>query len=167
MKKVLVAVDLSGATVQVCNAARDLAQPLGARLIILHVVPPPPLMLEYYALSTVQVGLLERGARRRAAEKLQALAHWFGKSCPDTKVVEHAGPPVERILRTAKRVKPDYIVLGSHGHSAAFELLAGSVAHGVLMASPVPVVLVPIRPRVPATRAKPSPAEAQLLVSLR
>lgn len=167
MKKVLVAVDLSSATVQVCNAARDLAHSLGARLVILHVVPPPPLILEYYALSTVQVGLLERGARRRAAEKLQALAHWFRKSCPDTKVVEHAGPPVERILRTIRQLKPNYVVLGSHGHSAAFELLAGSVAHGVLTGSPVPVVLVPIRPRVPASRAKPSPSEAQLLVSLR
>lgn len=167
MKKILVAVDLSEATVQVCNAARALAQPLGARLLILHVVPPPPLMLEYYALSTAQGDLLERGAKRRAAQKLKALAHWFRKSCPDTKAIEHSGPPVERILRTARQLKPDYLVLGSHGHSAAFELLAGSVAHGVLMGSPVPVLLVPVRPRARSARGKPTPAEAELMVSLR
>lgn len=170
MKKILVAVDLSGATVQVCNAARDLARSLGARLLILHVVPPPPLMLEYYALSTAQGQLLERGAQRRAARKLQALGRWFEKTCPQTKVIQHAGLPVETILRTVKLTKPDYVVLGSHGHSAMFEALVGSVAHGVIRACAAPVLLVPIRERVRLAAPKarqPAYVHADLLASLR
>lgn len=152
MKKILVAVDLSEATIQVCNAARDLAQSLGARLLILHVVPPAPVVFEYYALSTFDVEGLPRAAGKRAAEKLRALGHWFQKRCPDTKVLQHTGAPVAAILRTIKLARPDYVVLGSHGHTAAFELLMGSVAHGVLRRSPVPVVLVPIRKPVRTAR---------------
>lgn len=152
MKKILVAVDLSAATVQVCNAARDLAQLIEARLLILHVVPPAPVMFEYYALSTLDVDSLPRAAGKRAAQKLRALGHWFQKRCPETRVLQHTGAPVAGILRTIKLARPDYVVLGSHGHTAAFELLMGSVAHGVVRRSPVPVVLVPIRKAARAPR---------------
>ena len=155
MKKILVAVDLSSATVQVCNAARNLAQSLGARLLILHVVPPTPVVMEYYALSAFEADALPRAAKKRAATKLRALGHWFQKRCPDTKVLQHAGPPVATILRTIKLARPDYVVMGSHGHTAAFELLMGSVAHGVVRRSPVPVVLVPIRKRARTERPFP------------
>jgi nucleotide-binding universal stress UspA family protein len=155
MKKILVAVDLSAATVQVCNVARDLAQSLGARLLILHLVPPTPVVFEYYAVSTLDLEALPRAAQKRAAEKLRALGHWFQKRCPNTTVIQHAGAPVAGILRALARTRPDFVVVGSHGHSAAFELLMGSVAHGVVRRSPVPVVLVPIRPR--ARRARPFP----------
>jgi nucleotide-binding universal stress UspA family protein len=158
MKKILVAVDLSAATVQVCNVARDLAQSLGARLLILHLVPPTPVVFEYYAASTLDLEQLPRAAKKRAAEKMRALGHWFQKRCPATKVILHDGAPVAGILRTLAQARPDFVVLGSHGHSAAFEMLLGSVAHGVVRKSPVPVVLVPIRPR--ARRARPFPVIA-------
>lgn len=160
MKKILVAVDLSAATVHVCNAARDLAQQLKARLLILHVVPPAPVIFEYYAMSTLDLDSLPRAAGKRAAQKLRALGHWFQKRCPDTKVIQHTGAPVAAILRTIKLARPDYVVLGSHGHSAAFELLMGSVAHGVVRRAPVPVVLVPIRARPTAKKRAPVFADA-------
>ena len=37
------------------------------------------------------------------------------------------------------------IVLGSHGQSALYDLLVGSVSEGVVRASKVPVLLVPAR----------------------
>lgn len=168
MKKILVAVDLSGATVQVCNVARDLAHSLGARLLILHLVPPTPLMMEYYAVSTFDLDQLPRTAKKRAAEKLRALGHWFQKRCPNTRVIQHDGPPVPGILRTIALTRPDFVVLGSHGHTAAFDLLLGSVAHGVVRKSPVPVVLVPIRKRAPAPKPKPrTVVTADAVVAIR
>ena len=164
MKKILVAVDLSAATVQVCNAARDLAQSLNARLLILHVVPPAPVVFEYYALSTLDVNSLPRAAGKRAAQKLRALGHWFQKRCPDTKVIQHTGAPVAAILRTMKLARPDYVVLGSHGHSAGFELLMGSVAQGVVRRATVPVVLVPIR-KAARTPRKPLVVASDAIVA--
>lgn len=168
MKKILVAIDLSSATVQVCNAARDLAQQLHARLVIAHIVPPAPLVMNYYAFSAVQKADLARGAKKRAAERLRALGHWFRKTCPDTRVVQHAGPIVPALLRTVRKVQPDYLVLGSHGHSAAFEMLVGSVAHGLMRAAPCPIVLVPIRPRARARRtAATARTSAEVMAALR
>ncbi len=153
MKKILVPVDLSGATVRVCNAAADLAKALGGRLVILHVVPPPPMVMsEYYAFDAGQVIGLTREGRKLAAHKLAALGRWFNKRCPATKVVMHEGDPVSVILRTAAAIRPDYIVAGSHGHTAAYDLIIGSTTHGVIRKAPCPVVLVPIN--LPARKSR-------------
>jgi nucleotide-binding universal stress UspA family protein len=144
MKKILVPVDLSGATVRVCNAAASLANALGGRLIILHVVPPPPIMIsDYYAFDAGQVVSLNRDGRKIAAHKMEALGRWFNKRCPNTRVVMHEGPAVTVILRTARQVRADYIVMGSHGHTAAYDLLIGSTTHGVMRKASCPTVIVP------------------------
>lgn len=152
MKTVLVAVDLSGATPQVCRAAEALAHANSARLLIAHVVPPVPYMMSYYDIGLRESTLLMRSTRKRAATKLQALLHWCQKRHPDTKVAQRYGPAVPGLLRLIAEAKPDYVVIGSHGHTATFELLVGSVAHGVLRKCPVPILLVPIRKR-PSPRA--------------
>lgn len=148
MKKILVPVDLSAATVQVCDAACALAQSLNAKLLLLHAVPPPPpAMGDYYAFSGPQGFELTKGAKKMAAKKLKALGHWFHKRWPETKVIQHTGPAVPIILKAARFAKPDYIVIGSHGHSTIYEMLIGSTAHGVIRKAPCPVVLVPIKKR--------------------
>lgn len=161
-KKILVPVDLSGATIQVCNAARDLALALDARLLLMHVIEPDPLVNSYYAISTFEVATIAGNTRKRTAEKMQSLGRWFQKRCPDTKVILHRGPAGPTILNTARKVRPDYIVIGSHGHTAAYEMLVGSVAHGVIRKAPCPVVMVPIAPHVrrPMTRKHEEPAVA-------
>lgn len=169
-KKILVPVDLSGATVQVCNAARDLALALDARLMILHAAEPDPMVGSYYALSTFEGATLSGNIRKRLAAKMQALGGWFHKTVPDTKVILHTGSPVPTILRFARLAHPDYIVVGSHGHTAAYEVLVGSVAHRLIRKAPCPVVVVPIspQPRRVATRATQEPKAARVeLASFR
>lgn len=145
MKKILVPVDLSGATVRVCQAAALLAKALNGRMHILHAVsPPPPVFTGYYAFTANRTQDLYRASRKRAARRLQALGHWLAKRHPGTRVVMHAGPAARVILRTARLLRPDYIVMGSHGHTAAYDLLVGSATHGVMRKAPCPVVVVPI-----------------------
>ena len=47
------------------------------------------------------------------------------------------------ILAQAKIEDADYIVMGSHGHTALYDLLVGSTTHGVLMRAGCPVVITP------------------------
>lgn len=164
-KNILVPVDLSGATVQVCNAARDLALALDARVILLHAIETDPRAGSYFALSSFEVEAIASNTRRRVAERLQALGRWFQRRVPDTKVVLHAGAVVPTIQRMAKLARPDYIVVGSHGHSAAYEMLLGSVAHALLRKAPCPVLVVPVAPRQ-TRRAKP-PRPRLTLISSR
>lgn len=154
-KKILVPVDLSGATMQVCNAARDLALALDARVLLLHAVESDPRVGSYYALSAFEAEALASNTRRRVAERLQTLGRWFKRRVPDTKTVLHSGVAVATIQRMAKLARPDYIVVGSHGHSATYEMLVGSVAHALLRKAPCPVLVVPISARQ-ARAAKPT-----------
>lgn len=145
MKTILVSVDLSAATVRVCAAAADLARAMDARLVILHAVPPlPTLPYGIDSFSAAYVVEFNRTARKAAAHKLQALQHWFNKRSPGTKMALHEGQPADIILRSARRVRADYIVLGSHGHGAMYDLVAGSTARGIIRMAPCPVVLVPV-----------------------
>ena len=54
------------------------------------------------------------------------------------------GAIAERILREAKRLATDLIVMGTHGRGAMFNLVVGSVSHAVLRDTPIPVLLVPL-----------------------
>ena len=57
---------------------------------------------------------------------------------------EHAtGSAVSAIVAKASEIDATYIVMGSHGHTALYDLLVGSTTHGVLKSSPCPVVIVP------------------------
>jgi nucleotide-binding universal stress UspA family protein len=56
------------------------------------------------------------------------------------------GEAVEKILQEAISLEAGWIVLGSHGHGALYNLLAGSVCQGVLSKTACPVVIVPSRP---------------------
>ena len=46
-------------------------------------------------------------------------------------VIEQTGRPVRAILSKASTLKADYIVIGSHGHRAAYDLLVGHPRLGV------------------------------------
>lgn len=149
MKRILVPVDLSGATVKVCNAAATLARALGGQLIIEHVIPPPPAeLLDYYPVPSYRFRDARAVVGKRAARRLEALRRWFDRRCPGTKFIIHDGQPAKVILRSAKFHRADYIVIGSHGHTLAYDLLVGSTTHGVMRKAPCPVVVVPI-PRKP------------------
>ncbi len=155
MKTILVAVDLSPATVRVCAAAADLARATGGRLVIFHAVPPiPQLMFGIDPFTTTQLEAHGRSSRKAAAHKLEALQRWFKKRGPDTKMALHEGPAADNILKSADRINPDYIVLGSHGHGAMYDLLLGSTAQLVIRKALCPVVLVPISKQTGKSRQK-------------
>ncbi|MBI4621943.1 MAG: universal stress protein [Verrucomicrobia bacterium] len=53
----------------------------------------------------------------------------------------------------AEKNAADFIVMGSHGHTALYDLVVGSTTHGVLRRATCPVVIVP-RPMQKAAKAK-------------
>ena len=52
---------------------------------------------------------------------------------------------IPHILKTAEEQRADFIVMGSHGHTAFYDFLVGSTTHGVLKSAPCPVVVLPRR----------------------
>ncbi len=147
MKTILVPVDLSTASSRVCRTACDLARLIGGRVVLLHVAPPPSALWDnYYTFDAGQVAEAIAAAERSVTQGLQALARRFAARCP-IRIARADGTPARGILAQAVATKAAYIVMGSHGHGAMFDLIVGSTTHGVLRTAPCPVMIVPADPR--------------------
>ncbi len=130
---VLVAVDLSPASVQALRTAVDLAVQLDAELTVLHVV-------------TVQAAsaLAATGDEPTAADGARLdtfLEEHVGGVLTAHRGLAH-GEPATEIIRAAHEIGADMIVLGTHGRGGLAHLLLGSVAEHVLRDAPVPVIVV-------------------------
>lgn len=145
MKTILVPIDFSPATNRVCDAACALAKLTGARLLFFHVVQTPPfLMNDYYSFDTGTMAEVVAAGEKASADELESLRKHYARKHLAIAVRQERGLPGEAILATAKKLKSSYIVIGSHGHGAVFDLLAGSTTHRVLRKAPCPVLVVPI-----------------------
>ncbi|MDP3073928.1 MAG: universal stress protein [Opitutaceae bacterium] len=153
MKTILVPVDFSRATDAVVAQAVDLAEAVSARVVLLHIILPPVMVAEYGAL----MGRIDeiRVAGEKAAgvmlERLQKTCERRGLTV-DTR--QFTGSVVALIAEQAKTLGADFIVIGSHGHTALYDLFVGSTTHGVLRRAPCPVLVVPPAKRTPVRKAR-------------
>lgn len=142
MKTIITPVDFSAVSAGVVKAAVALTQAVKGRLVLLHVVQPPVITSEYGAvMSNIQeiVAISEKTASRQLARLERRLKAGGLK----VSTVLQTGGPVAHILEQATKQRADYIVMGSHGRSALFELLAGSTTTGVIKKATCPVVVIP------------------------
>ena len=126
-----------------CALARDYR----ARVVVLHVVPPP-------------LNWAEEVARRPPDSYRDQLWHEYllRRQAPDPSTpLEYRleeGDPAEEILRVAEDTGCDLVVMGTHGRGGLRRLLMGSVAERVLRNAPRPVLTV----TAPFLEETPSPA---------
>ena len=131
------------------SVARSLARDLGARLVLLHVLPFEVLFNE----MAVPVDPREyRAALERVGQHLDG---------PDLKYPVETrlipGEAVDGVLRTAAEIRADLIVMGTHGRTGLGRLLLGNVAESVLPESDCPVMVVKSPERVsPTTSDRPA-----------
>ena len=147
MKTILAPIDFSPASESVVKEAAALARALDAQVVLLTVVQPPVVYTEYASL--MNVGEITTRNEQQAASRLARLEEQLNNDFIKTKTVQLTGSPITQIVAQAEKVDADYIVLGSHGHTAIYDLLVGSTAHGVLLRAKCPVVIVPAN-RAPA-----------------
>jgi nucleotide-binding universal stress UspA family protein len=146
MKTILAAIDFSPVSRAVVKVATELARAIRGRIVLINVVQPPVIATELAPLVGEVLQLtdeLERGARRH----LKRLQERLVAGGATVKAICCQGFPVTTILTRATQEEADYIVLGSHGHTAFYDLVAGSTASGVLKRATCPVVVVPVAPQ--------------------
>ncbi len=153
MKTILVPVDFSASTARVCEAAQTLADLIGAQLLVLHVVQPPPVVMnEYYAFDAGQMASAVVAGEKYADRKLAELYKQLEKPGRPVQTVRETGQPVPTILDRAEAAQADYIVVGSHGHGALYDLFVGSTTQGILKKAHCPVLVIPSHAMRPAAR---------------
>jgi len=160
MKRILVPIDFSDATLRVIDLAQQLAKALDAEIHLVHVkeltaaAAPGALgyglagMPELAPMSGVPLPVFDPMPQTVpvAEDEQSKLTHWQDKIAQSgVKVTLHepTGAVVEEILNEADVVNADLIVMGTHGHGAMYNLLVGGVTKGVLKRSTRPVLLVP------------------------
>jgi nucleotide-binding universal stress UspA family protein len=142
MKTILVAVDSSGIRESVLTEAAALAEAARGRLVLLTVVQPPLITSEYTPMIE-NIGEITAAGEKAAGQHLLAMQERLRSQGLTVDTIQRTGTPVSHILNEADACKADYIVMGSHGHTAIYDLLVGSTTHGVLLRAPCPVIIVP------------------------
>jgi nucleotide-binding universal stress UspA family protein len=137
IRRVLVAVDLSGAARPTLAAAERYAALFGAELRALSVLEPLPVVpemtpaydaTEFYAMT----------------EELLKRDIWSLIRTKGVEKVTRHGLAVETILREAAGWGADLLVVGSHGRSWVERVLVGSVTERLLNHLPTSLVVVPV-----------------------
>lgn len=144
MKTILVPVDFSRVTAAVIRAAVSLVKQVGGELVLLHVVQPP-VVVDVYALGQEMLAEASAASERITTRRLRQLVQRCHRMGVKVRAVQQSGSPVREIIATTKRLRAEYLVIGSHGHGAAYDLIVGSTTTGVLRKAPCPVLVVPGR----------------------
>lgn len=145
IKRILLATDFSPCSQGAVEATRDLAAPLGAAVIVLHVgeLPPgldPAVPVHPDAAGpTLPVGEYVSQAAERSLKEVLELLRAAG--VPATARVE-LGPVIDTVLRVALAEGVDLIVVGTHGRTGLRHLFLGSIAERLVRTAPVPVLTV-------------------------
>lgn len=143
MKTFLVPVDFSPVSEAVINTAVSFARALAGKVVLLHAVQPPVIVSGEYALPVEVMQEAVTAGEQATQEKLARYEDVFRSAGLEPEALLRHGPPVQMILAEAKRVRADYIVMGSHGHGRLYDLLVGSTSAGVLKRCTCGVIIVP------------------------
>jgi len=124
MKKILVAVDGSKASLDAARLALEIAQATRATLTAAYSVPPMlmPGDVPFTVVSEVLKAEVARG-KQVLAEVREQLGN------PDLTLVELEGSPAERVAQLAEDEGFDLVVVGSRGRNAVARMFLGSVAN--------------------------------------
>jgi nucleotide-binding universal stress UspA family protein len=140
----MVAVDFSRSSRKVLAQALAVARALDARITVLHVWQAPAMLVSALGLvgRADAVRTAEAHAVEDAEQKLARLLPPALREEAGISTVCEVGEPVGTILAVADELKPDLLVMGTHGRGP-LDFLLGSVACQVVARAVCPVLVVP------------------------
>ena len=140
IKRILVPIDFSAGALKALDYAGTLATQCDAELLLLHVVAP--IYVADPDLASPDVTLLLDEQRRIAATHLARIGAKLGRQGQRCRTLVTYGAPAPVVVSTARTLRADVIVMGTHGRSGLAHLLIGSVAEKVVRTAHCPVLTV-------------------------
>jgi nucleotide-binding universal stress UspA family protein len=142
-KHILLATDGSAASRHAAQLAVQLAHEHGARLMALFVVDPYPYLgigqTNPLGFQAYMAHAQEHAAQAHA--EIEQLCRQDGRNLELQVRMAEDTTPAAGIVQTARDVRADLVVIGSHGRTGIARLMLGSVAAQVVAQSPVPVLV--------------------------
>ncbi len=142
VKRILCPTDFSDCSQISIACASALAADFGAELVFVHVDELPAAYIEGLGSGFAGHGYVPEPAHARDEIRQQ-----LSRVVPTSPKVPYRhvylrGNPAEEILQLAEKGQANLIVMGTHGHSAVFQLLMGGVAERVVREAKCPVLTV-------------------------
>lgn len=146
IKTILFPTDFSQGARAAMDHAVSLAKTYEAKLVLLYVIQDISIA-EWYIPSTLSVTDLVDDMQKSAE---QEMAKWLAEISAKTGSVEKLivrGVPFVEIIKTAKDLNADLIVIGTHGRTGIDHMLFGSTAEKVVRKASCPVLTVRVAGR--------------------
>ena len=138
---ILLAVDFTTVTDTVTQQAIELCQAFKARLSLVHVVEFTQMDLSNDLILPQELEI-DQELMKHAKQRLEELAENIGIN--ESECFIRQGSTRREILRLAKELDTNLIVIGSHGREG-IQILLGSTANAVLHGAPCDVLAVRIK----------------------
>src|SRR5688572_13351297 len=139
VRNVLVPVDFSENAEAAAQYAGELAQKFGAKLQLLHVIEPASFVND---LTNVPFTLSDKQLQATATTDLEALATRFIEPGVQASWMVKRGKGYQEIVKAAKELKADLIVISTHGYTGLKHTIMGSTAERVVRHAPCPVLVL-------------------------
>lgn len=134
IREILHPTDFSPGTEHSLSVARSMARDLGARLVLMHVIP-------YGVYASDMTVAVDPAVYREALEQERRMVEGPDLKYPvATRLAQ--GDAAEEILQAAHEIDGGLIVMGTHGRTGLSRLLMGSVTERVVTRSSCPVLAV-------------------------
>ncbi|MBU0486361.1 MAG: universal stress protein [Bacteroidetes bacterium] len=155
MKIVLIALDYDPTAQKVLETGYELAKGMGAEVVLLHVITDPDVYSSLghvtimgFAgyMDTTEIEPAEGGVislRESSITYLEKSKQHLGDLTIQTLVEE--GDFADSIVKAAKDMHADVIVMGSHSRKWLTDVVIGSVTEKVLRNTSVPIFIVPTK----------------------
>ena len=141
-QKILVPLDGSQRAEAILPHVEDLARRYQAKVILLQVVEPDPLIVGPDMVYPIVDRQIVEERIKKAEDYLSALQASLGQSGIEATTFVRHGPIVEEIIKRAEREGADLIAMASHGRTGLARVFYGSVASGLLNRVDRPLLLI-------------------------
>ncbi len=141
---IIVAVDFSSVTGKMLEVVRNFPGRGAHKVFVIHVAEPDPDFVGWDAGPDVVRDQMASQFQRQRRD-VEAMAGQLRAAGIDAAGLVVQGPTVATILDEVRRRGASLVVVGAHGHGAAYDLVVGSTSSGVIRKATVPVLVVPHR----------------------
>ena len=143
INKILCPVDFTDCSRRAFYIGLEMAAKFGSKITMLHVLEPitaldfsPKKFRQAYQDMT----RIEEGVKKRVQEFIDEGKYDVDIESIDVEIV--VGKPFQEVLKKARELGVDLVIMGSHGKQAGDEVIMGSTAERVVRRAPCPVLVI-------------------------
>jgi nucleotide-binding universal stress UspA family protein len=153
MKKVLMALDYNPNTIKIAEIGFSFAKAMDAEITLLHVVENEVYYTSFMTSPITGIGDFDSATFYQFinSDGLSDAANYYLEKVKlhlndkKIKTLVENGDFAEVILKTAKHLKVDLIIMGSHSQKWLEKVLIGSTTENVLNQSSIPLLIIPTK----------------------